>query len=808
MWTQLSHFILRNRLVLIISLFAITAMMGYLGRNVQMSYDYAKVVPADDPDMIFYKEFKETFGEDGNIMAVGMQDASVFTLDKFNQLKSLKDDLVKLEGIDEVVTIHDLPVLMKDMENQQFIPEKIFKKNPESQEELDSLLQLLADTKLYEGQFINNKNNSMLFLVTMNDDYLNSKKRIALVEKLMARGEVFEKGTDIQLHYAGLPYLRSVLAGKVKAELEMFLIISVAVTALILFLFFRSFSPMFYSLIVIGMVVVWVIGFLGIFEFRMTMLTGLLPPILVVIGIPNCIYLLNKYHQEFALHGNKAKALSSVIRKIGVVTLITNTTTAIGFVVLTTTEIVIMKEFAIVASLNILATFMITIIFIPAVFSYLPSPKARHVRHLKFKPVNKIIEIFSLIVEKYRTPVYVVTVILVVIAINGALKIEALTYMADDLPEQSELKRDLSFFETNFEGVMPLEIVVDTRKPKGIRKSSNQKIVNKLEEYLSSIPEVTRPVSMLSFIKAANQAYWDGNPKKYVFPRSKNALNNVLLYLKNQEDSTGLLESFVDDNQQRMRISMKIADIGSIKLDSLVKNQIEPSIAEIVGKKKIDVKVTGTTLLYTKGNGYLIDNLRISMIIAFFLIAAIMGLLFRNVRMILISLIPNIIPLLITAGLMGYLGIPLKPSTALVFSIAFGISVDDSIHFLAKYRQELLKYKFDVVKSVQISLQETGMSMIYTSIVLFCGFVIFVASEFGGTKALGALTSTTLLIAMVTNLILLPCLLRTFDLNSKQVKLAPMFKKYDDVYQKEDEGAEGTAPKKAVAKEQEATSKR
>jgi len=232
---------------------------------------------------------------------------------------------------------------------------------------------------------------------------------------------------------------------------------------------------------------------------------------------------------------------------------------------------------------------------------------------------------------------------------------------------------------------------------------------------------------------------------------------------------------------------MKIADIGSTKLDSLVYGKIEPRLAEIVEGTNLEAKVTGTTLIYIKGNDYLIGNLRTSMLIAFVLIAIIMGLLFGNFRMIIISLIPNIIPLLITAGLMGYLGIPLKPSTALVFSIAFGISVDDSIHFLAKYRQELLKYKFDVVKSVSISLKETGMSMIYTSIVLFCGFVIFVASEFGGTKSLGALTSVTLLIAMLTNLLLLPCLLRTFDLNSNQVKFSKMFEKYDNFYDEDED---------------------
>lgn len=761
--------------------------MGYVGKDVQMAYDYAKVVPADDPDMIYYQNFKETFGEDGNIMAIGMRDSSIFEFEKFNKLKDLKASISKMEGITEVISIHDLPVLVKNMDEKRFETEKLFKKTPESQDELDSLLKIFFDTKFYGGQFVNEENGAMLFLVSMNDDYLNSKKRLQLVDDLIVEGDRFEEQTGITLHYAGLPYLRSVLAGKVKAELEMFLAISVGVTALILFLFFRSFSPMFYALLVIGMVVVWTMGFVVLFGYKMTMLTGLLPPILVVIGIPNCIYLLNKYHQEFAGHGNKAKALSLVIRKIGVVTLITNATTAIGFVVLTSTSITVMKEFGTVASVSILSTFIISIIFIPAVFSYLPDPKRRHIRHLEFKPINGILKVFDVIVNHYRPVVYGVTIVIVVTAFYGATKVEALTYMMDDLPEKSELKQDLYFFENNFSGVMPLEIVVNTGSKRGIRKRSAQKKINEIEEYLDSISVATRPISMLSFIKAANQAFWDGNPKKFKYPNSKRELNNVLLFLKNQTDSSGLVKSFVDDDEQNIRISMKIADIGSKRLDSLVFHEIEPRLASILDGSNLDAKVTGTTLIYIKGNDYLIGNLRTSMLIAFVLIAIIMGLLFGNFRMIVISLIPNIIPLLMTAGLMGFLGIPLKPSTALVFSIAFGISVDDSIHFLAKYRQELLKYRFDVVKSVSISLKETGMSMIYTSIVLFCGFVIFVASEFGGTKALGALTSMTLLIAMVTNLILLPCLLRSFDLNSKQVKFSKMFEKYDNFYDEDED---------------------
>lgn len=762
MWTRIARFIIGNRLPLLILLGVITAFMAFLAPKVQMSYDFAKVVPENDPDMIVYRQFRKTFGEDGNIMAIGIQDSSIYELENFNKLIDLREKLMVMEGVKEVISIHNLPVLVKNTAEKKFDTTPLFSEKPSSQEALDSILQVFNQTRLYDRQFINPDNGTMLLLISIEDEYLNSKRRIQLVWNMMEVGNAFGEELNTQIHYAGLPYLRSVLAGKVKAELEKFLVFSVLVTAVILFLFFRSFSPMLYSLILIGMVVVWTMGYLVIFDFRMTMITGLLPPILVVIGIPNCIYLLNKYHQEFAVHGDKIVALSNIIKKIGVVTLITNTTTAIGFAVLMSTDISIMREFGTLATVSIMSTFIISIIFIPAVFSYLPDPQSRHVKHLEFRPVKKLLRIFQILVDQHRPAVYITTAILVVVSAIGASKIKALTYMVDDLPQESEIMQDLIFFEKNFTGVMPLEVMITMDKKNGASNPRNLKKVSKLETYLDSIPEITPPISMVSFIKAANQAFFN-SPSRYRFP-SRRERTFVLSYLENQgTDSTGLVQSFVDSTGQKLRISMKVADIGSLKLDSLVKGTMQPRIDKMLDGSGMKATLTGTTLIFIKGNEYLISNLRTSMLIAFVLIAIIMGMLFKNLRMIIISLIPNMIPLLITAGLMGYFGVALKPSTALVFSIAFGISVDDSIHFLAKYRQELKACNFNVVKAVEISLQDTGMSMIYTSIVLFFGFITFVASEFGGTTSLGALTSTTLLVAMVTNLVLLPSLLRSFD---------------------------------------------
>ena len=518
-------------------------------------------------------------------------------------------------------------------------------------------------------------------------------------------------------------------------------------------------------------------------------MTGLIPPVIVVIGIPNSVYLLNKYHQEFETHGNKMMAVSRVVRKIGLVTLITNFTTAIGFVVLATTDIVILKEYGIEAGINILATDVVSIILIPAVFSWLPSPNVKRLKHLKFKPLDFVLTKMDLLVHRHRSFIYMLTATIVGISLYGMYQIETVSYMVDDIPADSDIKKDLRFFEEHFSGIMPLEIVVDTDKKRGAIDVKNLRMLDRLEKFLAQQRDISEPLSLVSFVKAARQAYYGNNPSRYSIPNKRES-NFILRYMRNQSDSSGLFSSFVDSTLQKMRVSMQVADVGSYKMDSLVNQVIQPKIDTLFAESDLKLSITGTTPLFIKGNKFLIQNLRFSLLLAFIIISIIMAILFANIRMIIISLVPNIIPLLITAGIMGFVGITLKPSTALIFSIVFGISVDDSIHFLAKYRQELFANRFFVPLAVSKSLRETGASMMYTSIILFAGFVIFAGSSFGGTVALGILTSITLLIAMITNLILLPSLLLTFDDGKRRKDMHPLIEQYDDGFYAEDEDEE------------------
>src|SRR5918993_304166 len=772
MWNKIADFVIKYRLWLIILISLITVVMGYYASKVEMSYDFAQTVPLEDPDMIELTKFRAQFGEDGNVIAVGVKDSSLYQLKNFQAYQQLTRDIKKIPGVKEAISLPVLPIILKDTANTKFYSKRIFPEKIASQAELDSLLKIAVNQKIYSQLLLNLRNGALMMAVSVPKEVMNSSRREAVVQALQDAGNKFQQETNIEIHYAGLPFIRTLVANAVRKEMQIFLYGSALITGLIMFAFFRSFKAVLFSMIIIGIVVVWTLGTLTLLGFKITLLSGLIPPVIVTIGITNAIYLLNKYHLEFAKTQNKLEAIRVVVRKMGLATFLTNLTVAIGFLTLLSTDVIILREFGIVAGLNIMALFFVSLIMIPGIFSWLPVPTEKHLKHLDFPIMRSFLNLIDLFVHRHRPSIYIGSLVLAIISAYGMFQLRSVSFMVDDIPEESAIKKDLKFVETNFNGIMPLEFVIEfhTKKRRPLLEIKNLQMVEKFENFLDSISVMSPPTSPLSFIKGFKQAFYNNNPDRYQIPNTNQERAFLLRYMKGQNDSTGLVRSFVDSTFSKMRISTRIADIGSTRLDSLVQ-VIEPRMKSIfvsTGKDSVSTSITGSTKIFIKGNKFLIENLRESLLLAFLLITLSMAILFANVRMIIISLLPNLLALMITAGLMGYFNIPLKPSTALIFSITFGISVDNSIRFLAKYRQEILSNSFFIARAVSDSIMETGKSIIYTSIVLFAGFIIFAFSSFGGTFALGLLTSITLVISMFTNLILLPALIMTFDRPRKQ----------------------------------------
>ena len=762
---RLSNFIINNRNIFLVLILSYTLFMGYMSQFVKFNYDFSQTVPDTDEDMMYYNDFKKTFGEDGNVFAVGLKDSSIFNIEKFTLYKNYIKSLESIEGVNGVLGLPTLQILEKNKENKNFTFKELFSPFPTSQKHLDSILSIAKNQKFYDNK-ITNQDNALTLLITINKKVLNSKKRDDLMKSLIIKSSLFESESNIKLHYAGLPYSRYMMAEKVKQELSMLLLVSLIVTSIILFIFFRSYDTVIVPIIIIGIVVVWVFGTLSLLGYKITLLTGLLPPLIVVIGIPNCVYMLNYYHFSIEKIKDKKEALLNVIRTIGLITFITNLTTAVGFLVLATTDIKILTEFGIVAGINVIATFFVSIFLLPSIYLVLPAPKSEQTSYLNYSFIKYLINSFINISFNYRRQVFILSSIIVSVSIYGLTKIKSVSYLIDDVPSESPLMKDLKFFEKNFSGVMPLEIVVDSKMKKGVQNLNLLKKVNELENFLMDKDYVSSPISLVSFIKASRQAYYNNNSAYYSLPNNRDK-NFILRYIsdgyQNNASNENISKSFVDSLGQKLRISLNVADLGSFKLDSIVNNVFRPEINKVFKNSKAEVKLTGTTLTFIKGINFLIENLLQSMLLAFFIISVIMSLLFKNFKMVIISLIPNLIPLIFAGGIMGFFGIPLKPSSALVFSIVFGISVDYSIHFLAKFKNELINNSIEI--SITNTIKQTGKSMIFTSFILFFGFIIFAFSNFGGTIVLGVLTSIILFVAMITNLTLLPSIILRFYKN-------------------------------------------
>jgi predicted RND superfamily exporter protein len=762
-WPKAAGLILRNRYVVLLIIALITAFLASQTKYMKFSYTEANLLPEDHQANLEYNKFLEIFGEEGNLVILGVKDTTVFTPEKFNAWNALVAKFDQKEAVDFTISIADVQKLKADREQKKFVVAPLFEKKPTTKKQVEAIKKdLFENLPFYDNLLYNKETGTLQTAIYIKKELINTpKRRDFIFDDLIPEIEKFEKENNLDVRVSGMPYIRTLNAQNIQDEILLFVLGALGITALIFFFFFRSFRATFITLLVVIIGVIWAFGFIGLFRYEITVLSALIPPLIIVIGVPNAVFLINKYQQEIKKHGQQAKALQRVISKIGNATLMTNITTASGFATFVFVKSDLLREFGILASVNIISIFILALLIIPIIYSFMPIPKKKHLSHLETKWIENVVNWMEKMVKNQRITIYFATVLVIVLSIIGVYKITVSGSLIEDMPKNTDFYKDIKFFEKEFGGIMPLEILIDTRKENGVMKLSILKKMEKLNEIIETFPELSKPISVVNLVKFSKQAYYNGNPKYYQLPTNQEQ-SYIFSYAKNSNSDTGMLKTFVDTTSRYARITTFMKDIGTDKMD-IIQERIKTVIAKEFPADKYTVSLTGKALVFIKGTNYLIKNLVISLSLAILLIAVFMAWMFRSPQMILISLVPNMLPLLITAGLMGFLNIPIKPSTILVFSIAFGISVDDTIHFLAKYRQELIANKWKVKPSVYAALRETGVSMFYTSIVLFFGFLVFTLSSFGGTIALGGLVSVTLLLAMVSNLLLLPSLLLTFE---------------------------------------------
>jgi uncharacterized protein len=761
-WNFLVRHILRDRIGILIAIGLMTAFMGFMATKVKLQYESTSILPKKDSTNILYQNFIKQFGQDGTVMFIGIVDTSFFRLPNFNAVYDLTDSLKKIKGVAEIVSITRLYNLIKNdsLKKFEFLP--VLQNKPVNQGELDSVRSIIFSLPFYEGLVYNKATSAYLMALTLDKKTVQSKERVRLISEIKAMVDRFSARSNIEVHYSGLPFIRTLVAKKLETELRLFIILALLISAAFLYIFFRSTKAVIFPMLIVIISVIWALGLMALFGYKITMLTSIIPPLVIVIAVENCIFILNKYHYEYSHHRNQAKALSRVIQRIGVANLLTNAATATGFAAFTITNNQLLVEFGLIAAINIMVIYVLSLTLVPIFFSFLPPPKSKYTKHIEASLAKSVIDKAVIWVQHYRSPIYIVMGVFIVVGVIGASRLRTSGTIVDDISKRDPIYKDMIFFERNFKGIMPLEITVDTKKKKGVMNLSTLHKIDRLQDSLKTYKELSKPLSIVEVIKTARQAFYAGDPQSYSLPNT-NELTFMAGYIPSfKSKKRSLINNFIDSNYQVTRISVQMANVGTKTIDSIQKS-LKPTIDSIFNPSKYKVIITGTSVVFLKGTNFLIRNLWESIALAVVVIALLLASLFSSWRMILISLIPNLIPQLMTGALMGFAGIPIKPSTILIFSIALGISVDNSIQFLSRYRLQLKHTSHDIPASVISALKETGYSMIYSSTVLFFGFGIFVLSTFGGTQALGFLISFTLLVAGLLNMLVLPSMLLSLD---------------------------------------------
>lgn len=863
MWQSIANIILRNKFIILGIIALVTVFFGYQAfSGLELDNKYGILLPNNAEAKKDYDRFKDLFGEDGGTLVVAIETDSLYTEKNFLKWKELGDSILEMEGVKAVISEATLFSVYNNREKQRFEAKKVFSDTQFKEKSIDSIKTEVRSNPLYRGTLYNNDESVSLMMINIDESFITDRKKANVVFDIEDLAKSYEKHFG-KPRFAGMPHLRVVIGNRVLKEMYIFIGLLILMTSALMYFFFRSMRVVLICNLVVAIAVIWSMGSIGAFGFKMTIITALIPPLMIVIGVPNCIFLLTKYHQEVKEHGNKAKALTRVIRKIGTATFLTNLTTSLGFLTFVTTNSDKLVQFGITASINIMMVFFLSITILPIIISLLKSPKPKHLKHLERKMAVGLLDTLVNITVNHRKWVYISTITVVVLSIIGLLQIETTGNITGDLPEGDQIKEDLHFMEEKFGGAIPFEILIEYKEPSRLAKKQTLLGIEEIQNHLAEDKLFSKSLSYVDALKAANMAYYDNDSSQFRLITSRRHLSRINRYIDSSSyitDAEGVgiaINELIDTTNYVVRVRTQMKDLGSYEvsdrtdklyhtldtilnpdrkrieafyknytkkgksqyLDSILNNysaisnalsesyisnndeqvsydtdpmeflksksgdkNFKENLRKAIDLEYFDITITGTSRVASEGTKYMVINLFTSLLFAIIAIAILMAILFRAWRMVLVSLIPNFIPLLFTAGIMGWFGVPLKPSTLLVFSIAFGISVDDTIHYLAKYRLELKTKQWDLKACAIMAIREAGLGMFYTSIILFCGFIMFSFSQFGGTKALGILVSMTLLVAMITNLVLLPTLLLSLE---RRITTKSFEEPYFDAYAEE-----------------------
>ncbi|MTI20853.1 RND family transporter, partial [Fulvivirga sp. RKSG066] len=710
--------------------------------------------PVDDPDLTYYQEFKQMFDNDNDYLLVGIINSpTIFEKDFLTSLDSLSNEL---QDIPDVLAVNALTTI----ERPVISPAGLFKIpmiHPYEPERYDA-----DSTRIYKDELLTESlvsTDGKATAILVRHGTLKTKENaddlvINVQNALAPYG--FEK-----VYLAGKTYAQGVFVEKMQWELMLFLSASILLVIVFLAFAYRSWWGVIIPLTVVLLSTIWILGLMGLTGKTLDILMVLLPTIMFVVGMSDVVHIMTKYIEQLRIGVTKQKAIEVTFKEVGVATFLTSLTTSIGFLTLLTASIAPIKEFGLYTAIGVFMAFIVAFTLLPSCLVFLRKPKVSEKLTNRSAWFGSLSKAFIFVLRKGKL-IIAINIILTALAVYGVSQIVINTYLIEDLPNDAPLKQSFLFFDENFGGSRPFEVTAEVQNGRKVFDKDVLEEIDKVAEYMRYDFYAGNIISPGTIMRGVNQAINGGVSNQFKLPEDDRDWKKAMRYINRMDNEEYSFKLTAKDGTVG-RITARVGDIGS-NLSLQRTEDLKQFIAASTDADLVKFKVTGTSNLIDKNNEYLSRNMFQGLAIAFGVVALIAGVMFKSLRMILITLIPNMIPLVIVAGIMGAFGITLKLSTSIIFTIAFGIAVDDTIHFISKLKIELRKKK-PLLYALKRTFLSTGKAITVTSLILSGGFLTLLLSSFGGTFYTGLLISLTLIFALVIDLTLLPVLILYFFKN-------------------------------------------
>ncbi|MFD2515774.1 RND family transporter [Pontibacter locisalis] len=737
----------------------LTAVSIHYATKLRFDYNFDNFFPKGDPDLTYYFSYRDKFGNDNDYLLIGLDNnKSLFDQEFLLKVDSLTRFVQRLPNVEAVLS----PTTIKSPVIEQFGYFEIPYLHLEEPERFSQDSTIIYSNGELVGTLFSEDATSVSLFVQTTDDLGKgaSDTLIAAVTDKLEALNMYDH------HMAGKALAQSVFIEKMQVELAIFMSASILLVILFLWITFRTLWGVVVPLIIVLLSVIWGLGAMGIFGKPIDIMTVLLPTIIFVVGMSDVIHILSRYLTELSHGTEKMAAIKVTLREVGLATLLTSVTTAVGFLTLLTTDIVPIRNFGLYTAISIGLAFVLAFTVLPSLLVLLKRPDTQKVKR---RGLSWPITLRRMLRYVLRNPGLILTVsaFITMLSLVGISMIKVDTTLLEDLGDDDPIILDFKYFEEKFAGVRPFELHLIAGPDHTIYDYEVLQEIEELENYLEGTYGLNFVSSPATIVKTVNRAQSGGLNEYYKLPENKRQLQSVrrrLEAFKNRSE----MRSVVTPDAKEGRLTGKMTDIGSAAA-TVLNDSLRTFMAQNINPEYLQTRLTGSALLLDKNNEYVTMNMMQGLLIAFGVIALIVGIIFRSFRMVLISLVPNIIPLLMIGGIMGFLGINLTVSVSIVFTIAFGIAVDDTIHFLSKLKLELMAGR-SLHYAIKRSFISAGKAIIITSCILMGGFMTLILSTFDGTFYVGLFVSLTLLFAVVADLYLLPVLILYFYKPSKKVK--------------------------------------